>query len=680
MSKGFASNYRIVLLASGILVTFAGLGARLVDLHVINRGELMKFVAKARRQVIQEHARRGNIVDVNGNILATSRTQLVFGVDPQSLRKEDEAKWPELAQLLGVKLADLEKTFRTKTRTVVPPAGVTLKVASALSAPPATMADTSDQPEDVPAVAGAKSPFELKLADEEKVSEAKPEEEDDSVVDEPAEGNGVRLIRWAKLSDHVDESTSDKIDALGVRGVYGQRVYRRAYPHNQLAAHLIGYVNKAGEPASGVESYADFYLRGQDGWREGERDGRGREIAQFRSREVPAGDGYSVTLTIDTMVQHMVEEELADVVKRLVPEKATIIVGEPSTGRILALANYPSFNLNDYSHADIAAQRNVAVTDQYEPGSVFKIVAASAALENHLVTPETRFDCSIDRIEYKGMVRKLPGEDHRFDHPLSVAEIIAHSSNRGAAQLAMLLGEQRFYDYARAFGFGQRTGFPFGGEVRGLMASPNNWDGLTITRMPMGHSVAATPLQMHMAMSAIANHGVLMQPQIIKEIKDAAGETVTQFDPVIVRRVISDQTAQTMARLLMAVASKEGTAPEAAINYLNSDFEVAGKTGTTQKLVPVVDAHGRKVLRYSTRDHIASFVGFFPASNPRVTITVIVDGADKHSLNGVAYGAKVAAPSFKRIGEQLIQYLNDFKPPAKTTSGRNLLAMEGVRR
>jgi cell division protein FtsI/penicillin-binding protein 2 len=147
---------------------------------------------------------------------------------------------------------------------------------------------------------------------------------------------------------------------------------------------------------------------------------------------------------------------------------------------------------------------------------------------------------------------------------------------------------------------------------------------------------------------------------------------------VPVRRVISDQTAQTMARLLMAVASKEGTAPEAAINYLNSDFQVAGKTGTTQKLVPVPDGRGHTVLRYSTREHIASFVGFFPASHPRVTITVIIDGADKHALNGVAYGSKIAAPAFKRIGEQLIQYLNDIKPP-KPAASRNLLAMEGVR-
>ncbi len=647
MSKGFASNYRIVLLATGIVVCFCGLGVRLVFLHVIDRDDWLGSVEKARRQIIVENARRGDILDVNGHILATSRSLIVLGVDPQVLRKEDEKKWPQLAGLIGVPLPELERIFNTKTRRVAP------------AAPAAATAD------------GATSPFQFTgLAAQLATSTPKTNEDDDddTQVEENDVGNGERLIRWAKLTESLPESAYADVQALDVKGVYGSRVYRRAYPHNSLAAHLVGYVNKAGVPAVGIERYADFYLRGRDGWREGERDGKGREIAQFRTREVPASNGYSVVLSIDSTVQHMVEEELDFLAKKYQPQKATIIVSDPRTGFILALGNYPTFNLNEYNKVpkdEQGAMRNIAVADMYEPGSCFKIVAASGALEEHLVTPASRFDCSILKIDYQGKTRSLPGEAHHFDAPLSVAEIISHSSNRGAAQLAMLLGDQRFYDYARAFGFGQLTDFPVGGEIDGSMAPPNKWDGLTITRMPMGHSVAATPLQMHMAMGVVASGGLLLRPQIIKQIRDASGEAVYRYETVAKHRTISEQTARTMAQLLMGVASREGTAPGAAI----PNYEVAGKTGTTQKIIEG---------RYSERHHVASFVGFFPASRPQVAISVIVDDADARCPGGVAAGASVAAPSFKHIGEQLIQYL-DIKPVYSSAAGANLV-MGGTHR
>jgi len=608
MSKGFASNYRIVVLAVGIFLCFGGVGVRLLFLHVIDRDQLVRYIDKARRQVIEEKARRGDILDARGNVLATSHTLVVVGVDPQILRKEDESKWPELASLLDLPLAELKKTFSTKTR---------------------------------------------------------PTQADDDTSSEDTD------IRWAKLSEDVSEKTYEKITALGVKGVYGERTYRRAYPHNQLAAHIIGYVNKEGDPAVGVERYADFYLRGQDGWRESEKDGRQREMAQFRTREVPATDGYSVVLSIDSAIQHIVECELDEIAKKYSPEKATIIVSDPRTGFILALANYPTFNLNEFNKASLASQRNIAVADMYEPGSTFKIVASSGALNEGLVSPESpRFDCSIDKIDYKGKTRGLPREDHHFTAPLNTAEIIGKSSNRGAAQLAMLLGDERFYNYARAYGFGQLTGFPVGAEIDGQMAPPAKWDGLTITRMPMGQSIAATPIQMHMAMGVIASGGLLMRPQIIREVRDAKGERVYRFDGVSRSRAITERTAETMAFLLTRVASTEGTAPEAAI----PNFQVAGKTGTTQKLVPITDAKGHTVLRYSEKEHVASFVGFFPASRPQIAISVIVDGADARAPGGIAYGGKVAAPSFKRIGEQLIQYL-DIKPV--TELSRPLLVMGG---
>jgi cell division protein FtsI/penicillin-binding protein 2 len=228
----------------------------------------------------------------------------------------------------------------------------------------------------------------------------------------------------------------------------------------------------------------------------------------------------------------------------------------------------------------------------------------------------------------------------------------------------MLMGEERFYDYAHAFGFGQLTGFPVGGEIAGSMAPPNKWDGLTITRMPMGHSVAATPLQMHMAMNVIASGGLLLRPQIIKEIRDAHGELVYRYGPVSRQRVVTERTAATMARLLQGVPI-EGTGKAAAI----PNYEVAGKTGSTQKLIDG---------RYSSQHHVASFVGFFPASRPRVAISVIIDDADPLKAS-YASGGLVAAPSFKRIGEQLIQYL-DIKPVYSSADAGSSVVMGGVRR
>jgi cell division protein FtsI (penicillin-binding protein 3) len=659
MSKGFASSYRIVLLAAGILGCFALLGARLVFLHVIDRDELVRFIDKARHQIIVESARRGDILDARGGILATSRSLIVLGVDPQSLRKEDEKRWPQLASLIGLPLPDLSKILLTKTRPAAP--------ANASPASPAA------QPADL-VISFSLAPA-VPAAPVAAASAAAPD--DDTVVEDSTDASGARPIRWAKLSETVEESTYARIQALDIKGVYGQRVYRRAYPHNSLAAHVIGYVNKQGEPAAGIERYADFYLHGRDGWREGERDGLRRELAQFRTRDVPAADGYTVRLSLDATIQRMAEEELDAIARKYAPQKATIIVSDPQTGFILALANYPTFNLNEYNRVpagEQGAMRNIAVADMYEPGSVFKIVAASGALNENLVTPASRFDCMLESIDYLGKSRSLPKEDHVFDHPLTVAEIIAHSSNRGAAQLAMKLGDDRFYNYARSFGFGQATGFPVGGEIDGWLAAPAKWDGLTITRMPMGQSVAATPLQMQMAMGVVASGGYLLRPQLIQQIADASGEVVYRYSGVAKHRVITAATARTMARLLQGVASPDGTAPEAAI----PNYEVAGKTGTTQKLVPVLLPNGTTRLGYSKVHHVASFIGFFPASRPQVAISVIVDDADAHAPGGVAYGAKVAAPSFKHLGEQLIQYL-DIKPVYETSS-RTALAMEGGRR
>ena len=455
MSKGFTTSYRIALLAGLVLAMFAGIEARLVWLHVVDRDEFLRSVGEARRQLIVDSARRGDILDAHGALLATSRSVIVLGVDPQSFRSEDRSKLPRLASLLGMPLADLVRTCTTKTRPA--PAGTGAPAASPADGPVINLGP--------PAVADAGRGTD----------DAK---KDDTELDEP-DKEGNRPIRWAKLSDQLQESVYAQVEKLAVRGVYGSRVFRRDYPHNEMAAHIIGYVDRDEKPVAGIEHYADFYLRGENGWLESERDGRSHELAQFRSREVPASDGFNVSLSIDATIQRMAEDELAAVAAQYEPEKATIIVSDPQTGFIFALANYPSFDLNRFNNlprADQARMRNIAVADEYEPGSVFKIVAVAGALNEGLVTTETEFDCTLEKIDYEGITRSLPREaewDH-FDHPLTVREILAKSSNKGAAQLAMALGDRRFYAYARAFGFGQKTGFPVAARSPESSSPPRN--------------------------------------------------------------------------------------------------------------------------------------------------------------------------------------------------------------
>ena len=621
MARGFASNYRIVLLSVVVVVAFIGIGVRLVDLHVIDREKLTRYVDKARRQVVVETARRGDILDARGQILATSRPLIVIGVDPQVTRPEDEARWPELAQLLNRPLPEIQTAFRTKSRLTPRPAGASPK-----------LFDAAEQ-------------------------------------NESGEGPETTEIRWVKLSDSVDEPTYDRIMALGIKGVYAPpKSYARAYPNNELAAHVIGYVNKENVAVQGVERWADFYLRGQDGWRESEKDGKRQELPQFRTREVPASHGYTVVLSLDSFVQHMAEEELAYITATYRPIKATIIVSDANTGFILAMANSPTFNLNEYNTLSgdaLKKMRNIAVADILEPGSTFKIVAASGALNDGKVNLTQRFDCTLERIDYRGKSIDMPGEAHRFDHPLTLSEVVSHSSNKGAAQLGMILGEQRMYEYAKAFGFGEYTGFPaLYPETPGMFSHFSKWRGTDLTRIPMGHGVAATPLQIHYAMGVIASGGELLRPQIIREVRDARGEVLYSFVKAVRRRVIEPNTAKTMAGMLHRVTLPgEGTASDAAI----PQFEVAGKTGTTQKLIDG---------RYSTQHHIGSFVGFFPASRPEVVISVFVDDGQMPpgKLN---YGSAVAVPSFRRIGEKLAQYLRI--TPVASTSVRPMFALEGGR-
>lgn len=629
-SQGFSSTHRLTLVVCAVVLCFAGVVVRLVDLHILDRERLLERVEKARVDIITINARRGDIKDANGKTLATSKSQVVLGVDPQVLREVDRENWPKLARLIGMPLPELERIFEAKTSSLGSSSSGLLTHSLGLQ------------------TASATSPKQ---------------EEAVETLSEPVVPG--REIRWAKLCEGLDESVYERVMALGIKGVYGNRQYRRVYPYSGLAAHIIGYVNKENAALAGIERYANFYLKGQKGWVVSERDGSRREMAQFRTREVRPEDGYDVVLSIDAVIQSMVEEELRHLRDTFNPQKATIIVSDARTGFLLALGNYPSFNPNEYFKSEVSALKNVALTDIYEPGSTFKIIAASAALDSGLISPAREFDCSTETVAYKGKTIPLR-EDHRFEHPLSVREILSHSSNRGAAQMAFLVGEQRYSEYVRAFNFGVSTGFPTDSESRGIVHPWEKWTPKDFSRIAMGHTVSVTPLQAHCAMAVIASGGEWLRPQVIREIRDASGEAVFRYGRVAERRVIAPRTAREMARMLAWVTIKgEGTAPTAAIK----GFEVAGKTGTTQKI---------KDGAYSSRHHVASFVGFFPASRPEIVISVFVDEASTGlGPRGVAYGSSVAAPSFKRVGEQIVQYLN-IKPVEQERQG-GLLAMLGKR-
>jgi len=472
-------------------------------------------------------------------------------------------------------------------------------------------------------------------------------------------GRKIRPVRWVKLADSIDEEVYQNVRKLDIPGVYGNRNYTRMYPGGQLASHVLGFLQKDGSPVTGVERYMDYYLSGQDGWKETERDGRRRELLQFETQNVSPQDGLNVQLTLDLFIQNLIEEQIAIISEEYTPNSASIIVSEPNTGYILGMANYPDFDLNHSGKAKMDTMRNRAITDVIEPGSTFKLIPISAALNEKIVTSENTFDCNIRSVSYRGRTLKLPS-DHRNYGELTLGGILKKSSNRGAAFIGIRLGEKALYEYARAFGYGQKTGIGLTGEVRGIVHPVDKWDSLTITRFPIGYAVGATPIQIHNAMATVANYGILMQPQVIDKITDDEGKAVVTFRPKAKRRVISVDTARKMGDMLTGVVTAEGTARRASLD----GFRISGKTGTTRKII-----NGA----YTTDKHTASFTGFFPTHRPRVVISVFVD---EPKLDGPGYGGRVAAPVFRNIASELVKHMgirpgqNDGRLAAKGNDSR----------
>jgi len=456
--------------------------------------------------------------------------------------------------------------------------------------------------------------------------------------------------RYIVLKREVPEADARALEAElrkeKLRGVCCERGTVRVYPNGSMLCHVIGFTDFHQNGIQGVEKSMDQYLRGEDGYRYIERDAQGREIVLYRGLQRDSRNGFDVHLTIDLHLQGIVENALDAAVREYHPEKATIILMRPQTGEILAMANRPGFDLNLRNQAKPEQMKNRAIIDMMEPGSTFKIVTAAAAINEKKVRLNSMIFCENGVWNHGG--RPLHDHGHKGYGDLSVQDILVHSSNIGAAKLACLLGEMKFYEYIRQFGFGDRTGVELPGEIGGVIHPPRSWSKISITRILMGQEVGVTPLQMVIAMSAIANGGKLVQPRIVKSIIDDQGKTISALKATVVRQVVSPETAAQIAYALRGVVSKRGTAAEAAV----PGYVISGKTGTAQKAAP---GGG-----YEKDKYVVSFSGFLPSENPAFVGLVVLD--DAHTKEPyLNYGGTVAGPIFSRVAEQAARYL-DLEP------------------
>jgi cell division protein FtsI/penicillin-binding protein 2 len=437
------------------------------------------------------------------------------------------------------------------------------------------------------------------------------------------------------LKREVEKEISDAVSGLNINGIKLIKEYKRFYPKGSLASHVIGFAGLDDTGLEGVELAYDGYLKGAPGWRWTVRDAKRRDILSGDVKFIPPSEGLDVILTIDETIQHIAERELDKVFKRYKAKGASIIVMDPHNGDILALANRPSFDLNNFSSSMEDRMRNRAVTDIYEPGSVFKVVTASCAVEKRAVDLKQEFFCENGEYRIGGHVL----HDHEPHGTLTFREIIEESSNIGVTKVAEIVGKDDIYSFCKLFGFGDLTGIDMPGEVRGILRHSNKWSRLSISSIPIGQEIAVTSIQLVTAISVIANGGYLVRPRVVREIRNKAQDVIKSFVPQEVRRVLSKESAETMRDILKGVV-ENGTGVDAGLGR----YTTAGKTGTGQK----VGADGR----YSHKKFIASFLGFAPAVEPKIAIIVSVD-----EPRPVYYGGKVAAPVFRNVARDVLRYL-----------------------
>ena len=433
----------------------------------------------------------------------------------------------------------------------------------------------------------------------------------------------------------ADDQTTERISSLKLQGIHFQKEPKRFYPARDLAAQVLGSVGMEDSGLSGIEHEYDDELRGRAGKMFISVDARKQWFSDVEKQPDP---GENLVLTIDKNIQYIAEKELDQAIHDTQAIAGTVIVENPHTGEILALANRPTFNPNRRKQITPAALTNRAVSYVYEPGSTFKLVTISAALEEKITNPNEIFDCQMGSIVYNGM-RIRDSKPHGL---LPVWGVLAESSDVGAIKIALRLGEDRFYKYIRAYGFGQQTGIELPGETRGLTKPPSRWSKVSIAAISMGQEIGISPLQLTGLVSTFANDGVWVAPRIVAGTVQPSGTPQTvAFHPGASHRVISPYTAAEM-RAMMQKVVLEGTGRKAILEGYSS----AGKTGTAQKVDPATGA-------YSKTKYVGSFAGFAPVNNPQIVVAVILDSAV-----GLHQGGQVSAPVFRRISQQVLEYLH----------------------
>jgi cell division protein FtsI/penicillin-binding protein 2 len=607
---------RALALLALVVLAFIGLGFRLVDLQVLRHDDLAKLAQDNTQREFWQSPRRGDILDARGNLLATSVEVKTICADPSLIGNQQTVVARALAPLLRMSEDDIyQKLFPRVSKN----------------------------------------------------------EKNETVT------NGLHYVRlqknvsdetWQKiqltmsqLSFGLDEKKLSKSDRDFLRNLRQSAIFSepdqlRVYPNGSLAAQALGFAMpdefKVGDRVvsqlsgrDGIELALNSALSGVAGWRVTETDRQQHELVALRGQDVQARDGLNAVLTIDSVIQNIVETALASAMQKHTPISITGIVMRPRTGEILAMATLPNFDPNNPGAVPADARRDRVITDVMEPGSTFKIVVVSGALNDGVVHLNDPFNCEEGHFAYAGRIL----HDHEPFGILTTKSIITKSSNIGAAKIGIKLGEDRLYDYACDFGFGERTGIPLPGEVGGILHPVKDWSKDSIAQIPMGHGVAVTRLQMLIAMCAVANDGWLMRPMLVNRLEDHAGNVVQQYAPQRVRQVVTDATDKEMIEALKTVATPDGTAPGAAMK----DYVVAGKTGTAQKVENGVYVSGK---------YEASFLGFFPADNPQLCISIVMDEPKEGY-----YGGQVCGPVFKEIAERCASYLNI--PPDENLQQQN---------
>jgi cell division protein FtsI (penicillin-binding protein 3) len=435
-----------------------------------------------------------------------------------------------------------------------------------------------------------------------------------------------------RLAKKLSPETVERIQDMNLRGVFFQKENRRIYPQHELAAHVLGYVDVDEKGIGGIEYSLDKQIRGRAGRVMAMADGKRRMYDRW---EEAAGLGASVTLTIDETIQYIAEKELAQAIKETHAKNGVVVIQDPNSGELLAVANWPVFDPNNAGTYSDEIRMDRAVSAAYEPGSTFKVITMTGAIERGVTNPAEFVDCQMGSILVGGRLI----HDWQPFGVLSVRDVLAHSSDVGAIKIAVRLGGPNFYNTIRDFGIGEPTGIELPGENHGLLRPVENWSTNSIGSLAMGQEVSVTPVQIISAISAIANGGTLYRPRIVEEVRSIT--PLPQQGEPEPRRATDAKTAATVRGMMEAVIL-DGTGKEARLN----GYTAAGKSGTAQKIDIATG-------RYSPNEYIASFLGFAPVNNPLVTILVVLD-----SPEGAHHGGQVGGPVFKRIAEQVLAYLD----------------------